>query len=377
VQEASSMFLEYALQQLVDLSQTLFAIDLCAAPGGKSTLLASLLNPDSLLISNEVISGRVAPLVENLSKWGYSNTWVSHNDPRDFAALQDCADLLLVDAPCSGTGLFRKMPEYIHDWQPEMVQQCAQRQQRILSDAMGVLKPGGVLIYMTCSFCEDENEAIVDYILDEFDVDNCNITYTEEWGIVESLSRKKQAAGYRFYPHKLRGEGFFIACFRKRGISQSEPMDLYHSDSTKPQSGYEALARFISLSNHRVIAQGEKLFLIRSIHASWYEQLGKQLKMVKRGIHCGRLIRDELIPEHELAMSIDCRKDCPSVELSYEQAIRFLQKEAISLNCPAKGWFLVTYQSFNLGWVKNLGNRINNYYPLAYRILNKNILPVT
>ena len=164
VQEASSMFLEQALKQSVDLSQPLRVLDLCAAPGGKSTLLQSLLNKESLLVSNDVIKSRAAILEENIVKWGAANVVVTNNDPAHFARLENYFDAIVIDAPCSGSGLFRRDPEAINEWSENNVQLCSQRQQRIVADVWPALKQNGILIYSTCSYSAEEDEAILDWM---------------------------------------------------------------------------------------------------------------------------------------------------------------------------------------------------------------------
>ncbi len=166
VQEASSMFLEEALKQTVDLSQSIKVLDLCAAPGGKSTLIQSVINDTSLLVSNEVIKTRVNVLSENITKWGAANVIVTNNDAKDFQRLPDYFDVIVVDAPCSGSGLFRKDPDAIREWSEQNVQLCSQRQQRILADVLPALKDDGVLIYSTCSYSQEEDEAIADWLIE-------------------------------------------------------------------------------------------------------------------------------------------------------------------------------------------------------------------
>ncbi len=158
VQEASSMFVQHAVESLVDLNgPALRVLDLCAAPGGKSTLLAGLLRDEDLLVSNEVIQARAAILAENMSRWGQMNTWVSQNDPKDFAALGAYFDIMLIDAPCTGSGLWRKDEAAMDEWSPEHVKLCSERQKRIVADALPALKPGGLLLYATCSYSPEEN----------------------------------------------------------------------------------------------------------------------------------------------------------------------------------------------------------------------------
>jgi NOL1/NOP2/fmu family ribosome biogenesis protein len=367
------MFLEHALKQMVDFTQRLMALDLCAAPGGKSTLLASLLNEQSLLLSNEVIPSRVSMLTENLTKWGQLNTWVCSNDPKQFAPINNLFDIVLIDAPCSGSGLFRKMPDFVNDWDMDHVHLCSQRQQRIVHDIFPSVKEGGIMVYMTCSFCEEENEQMVDMILQEFDVDSCAIDIPAEWGIVETTSRAQQGYGYRFFPHLLNGEGFFLACFKKR-TSGEKPNKIDPNRSRKNKTDLTSLQSFVDTENKVGLLQNDHLMLIEAAHAEYAEYFAQHLKVVKKGILCGKVIRGELIPEHELAMYAHLRRDIPAVDVNLEQAVRYLQREPIEIDCPAKGWFLLRYEGQHLGWIKNLGNRINNYYPSHYRILNKHIL---
>jgi 16S rRNA C967 or C1407 C5-methylase (RsmB/RsmF family) len=205
VQEASSMFLEQALKQSIDLSRSLKVLDLCAAPGGKSTHIQSLISSDSLLVSNEVIKSRVSILEENLTKWGGINTIVTQNDPHAFRRLEGFFDVIVVDAPCSGSGLFRREPEAIREWTPDLVKLCSKRQQRILADVLPALKSGGLLIYSTCSYSPEENENIIDWLVHDSELEPVSLVVPALWGIVESTSPNAKAIGYRFYPNKLKG----------------------------------------------------------------------------------------------------------------------------------------------------------------------------
>ncbi|MCH5597279.1 RsmB/NOP family class I SAM-dependent RNA methyltransferase [Niabella ginsengisoli] len=208
VQEASSMFLEQALKQTVDLSKPLKVLDLCAAPGGKSTHLQSLISNDSLLVSNEVIRQRVNILKDNIIKWGSSNVVVTSNDAKDFSKLKGYFDVIVVDAPCSGSGLFRKDGNAINEWSENNVMLCNQRQQRILADVMPALKEDGVLIYSTCSYSKDENEDITNWLANEFQIANLKLEIKPDWNITE-VKTFSNHYGYRFWPHLTKGEGFF------------------------------------------------------------------------------------------------------------------------------------------------------------------------
>ena len=215
VQEASSMFLEEVLKQSVDVTQPLKVLDLCAAPGGKSTLIQSIISAESLLVSNEVIKTRVNILSENITKWGAANVIVTNNDPSDFKRLPDYFDVIVADAPCSCSGLFRKDPNAINEWSENNVALCAQRQQRILADILPSLKEDGVLIYSTCSYSQPEDEEIAEWLIADCHLSSINLHLNKEWNIIETQSAEKNAFGYRFYPDKVKGEGFFIAAFKK------------------------------------------------------------------------------------------------------------------------------------------------------------------
>ncbi|MBK7762025.1 MAG: RNA methyltransferase [Bacteroidetes bacterium] len=368
VQEASSMFLSYALQQVVDFNKQLVALDACAAPGGKSTLLASLLNDESLLIANEVISSRASILTENLNKWGKMNTWVTQNDPKQFTSLSALFDIILVDAPCSGSGLFRKKPEFANDWNMDMVKLCAERQKRILHDLVPSLQQNGILVYMTCSFCESENEEMVDFILEKCHLTSVPLQIPAAWGIVETQSKNEQGYGYRFFPHLLKGEGFFLACFVKGEMNSSTGI-IEKPVTEKKYPSIALLEKYVNIENKISIQHNDYVMMIHSAHEKYLQLFSSQLKLIKKGILAGKMIRDELLPDHELAMYGDIKPDIPFVELSLDDSIRYLKKESIHIENKTKGWLLVQYQNRNLGWIKNLGNRVNNYYPSNYRIL--------
>ncbi|MDQ3682455.1 MAG: hypothetical protein M3352_05190 [Bacteroidota bacterium] len=370
VQEASSMFLEQALQQTVDLSQPLKLLDLCGAPGGKSTHIQSLISKESLLITNEVIKNRVPVLVQNITKWGCENVIVTYNDPKHFSMLEGYFDVIVVDAPCSGSGLFRKDAEAVEEWSLNNVALCSQRQQRILADVMPSLKKDGVLIYSTCSYSKEEDEEIGDWLVEEFKMKNEKLKINATWGIVETLFTKKSAAGYRFFPDKLKGEGFFLACFRKREESSSLKIKTKRAGQVSKQE-QGVIDKWISekgysffYNHHSIYALPENLF-------DDYSFLQQHLNVYHAGIAIGQVLRDKLIPQHGLALSKLLSLKIPFLELSFEQAIKFLQKSDLHIIPNKQGWQVVTYKNYTLGWINSLSNRINNYYPKELRILKR------
>jgi len=363
VQEASSMFLEQALKQTVDLSQPLKVLDLCAAPGGKSTHILSLISKESLLVSNEVIRSRANILTDNIVKWGCSNVIVTNNDPRDFQRLENYFDVIVVDAPCSGSGLFRRDHEAIEEWSEHNVALCSQRQQRILADILPALKNGGMLIYSTCSYSQEEDEKICDWLVKEFEILNLKFQIENDWNIIQS------EGGYRFWPDKLKGEGFFISCFRKTGDNDEE----VYTPKTKPEKfsakEIEILNKNVNTESLAFLRHEEIIYTVPEKTLAVINFLSSKLKVVNCGTRIGEIIKDKLIPDHSLALSNIISDKSSRLELDFEQAIQYLKKKELKLETDIKGWTLVTHQGHNLGWINILPNRINNYYPKELRIL--------
>jgi 16S rRNA C967 or C1407 C5-methylase (RsmB/RsmF family)/NOL1/NOP2/fmu family ribosome biogenesis protein len=371
VQEASSMFLEQALRQTTDLEKPLRVLDCCAAPGGKSTLIQSLLTPDSLLVSNEVIRNRAHILSENMTKWGAANSIVTNNDPADFASLENYFDVIVVDAPCSGSGLFRREPEAIAEWSPANVQLCSQRQQRILADCWPALRKDGILIYSTCSYSREEDEDILDWLTADLEAASERLRIKAEWNIVETRG-KKGAWGYRFYPDKTKGEGFFIACLRKIEGGSFAPPRKTNAPERISKKEQELLPTWIRPEQpFFYFKHQEQLHALPAKLAADLPILQSACYLKKAGITLGTPTAKEFVPEHELAMSTIIAPDLPAVTLDLEQALQYLRKEELHPETPLRGWALVRYDGHNLGWIKILPNRSNNYYPKEWRILRR------
>ncbi|MBF9253565.1 rRNA methyltransferase [Pontibacter sp. 172403-2] len=371
VQEASSMFLEQALQQAADLLQPLRVLDLCGAPGGKSTQLASLISPDSLLVSNEVIRSRASILAENITKWGSGNVLVTNNDPRDFKRLSGFFDVMVVDAPCSGEGMFRKDAHAVQEWSEENVKLCAQRQQRILTEVWEALKPGGVLIYSTCTWNETENEENMAWLTMQQQAESINLTLPLEWNIVPT--QLNGVRGYRFYPHLVQGEGFFMAVLRKTGeaakdygSSKKKKYKLTIAGKKEKALVYDWLQR---PEQYEWLQHNE---IISAIPAGLFEaadEIYQKLFVVYAGTDVAEVNGKKLKPMHALALSQQLNRDAfKAAELDLGQALRYLRKEDIQLNLGGNNWLLLQYSGVPLGWAKQMGNRINNYYPKEWRI---------
>ena len=382
VQEASSMLIEQAIRQCVPISESLKVLDLCAAPGGKSTLIQTLIKEQSLLVANEVIKSRANILEENVTKWGASNVIVTNNDPKDFQSLSDYFDLMVVDAPCSGSGLFRRDPDAITEWSLNNVQLCSQRQQRILSDILPALKENGILIYSTCSYSKEEDEQIMDWLVDEMGMESIALEMSTDWGVVYTQGDSR-THGYRCWPDQVQGEGFFLSCFKKRSSNECIAPPKLKKTSLETASKQE-LASIESwwgpLTQFKIYKQ-ESYFFCLSPHFTEDLLRFQQAKLYikKAGILLGKLAGKDFIPEHALSLSQLESGSILAVEMEKEVALHYLRREEVGVEelkvtqgmQIKTGWAFVQYKGIRLGWIKVLPQRINNYYPKEWRILKK------
>ncbi|MDR2385445.1 MAG: RsmB/NOP family class I SAM-dependent RNA methyltransferase [Tannerella sp.] len=367
VQEAASMFLEQIIMKITD-SRPVVCLDLCAAPGGKSTHLVSLLPEDSLLVSNEVIRSRSVILAENLVKWGYPNSIVTSNAPKDFSRLKHFFDIIVADLPCSGEGMFRKDRKSRQEWSVANVELCAARQRRIVRDVWEALKPGGFFIYSTCTFNTEENEDNIICIAGEFGAQILEIRILPQWNVTGAL--KHDIPVYRFFPHKTAAEGFCIALLQKK---ESGAAGGRHIVSAFPSVK-------CNYSDIDVLLSPEKFCFIDNraipkINFNCYRIMDKFLNVVSAGIYLGEWKRKDFIPSISLALSTSLnREKFVNAALSCADAIKYLQNEAINLSGDTpKGFVLVNYRNVPLGFVKNIGNRSNNLYPGEWRIRKKTL----
>jgi len=334
VQETSSMFLYRVLRQLV--SEPVAMLDMCAAPGGKSTTALAALPEGSSLVCNEPIRTRANILAENIQKWGWGNVTVTNNYPKDIAQSGMKFDVVLCDVPCSGEGMFRKDEAAIGEWSVQNVKRCAALQREIVAEAWKCLNDGGLMIYSTCTFNAHEDEENVAWICNELGAAPIAIATNADEGITGSLVEGIDLPVYRFIPGITKGEGLFMAVMRK---------------------GDECLH------------QGEK-----SLHAA-KRKTDSRLRILYDGIPEGERKGKDIIPPHALALSVDFDpKKYPMIEVDYSTAISYLRREAIVLSADAqRGYVVVAYQGARLGFVKNIGNRANNLYPQEWRIKSTHI----
>lgn len=375
VQEASSMFVEQALKVC---GEPKMVLDLCAAPGGKSTLLRSLLPDDALLVSNDPVKNRANILAENIIKWGHEGCFVSCNFAKDFQRLGALFDVVLVDAPCSGEGMFRRDNPAMEMWSLANVEECAARQREIVQDIWPCVKDGGYVIYSTCTYNTQENEQNVFYFCNELGAEIVEVPTRTEWGIKGSfiadcnktvgtqsdLNAKKPLGLYHFMPHRTKGEGFFLSVLRKTGESKGVAV----SRSKKMHSLPKEYALRLKTSEMVCAEVGKVLYAVRKAHADVVGRLMEVLYPLHLGVGLHETKGRKQVPHHSLAMSrLIANGAYPTAELSLDEALAYLRHEAIKVDAE-RGYVLVTYKGLPLGFVNNLGQRANNLYPSEWRI---------
>lgn len=371
VQEASSMFLEQAICAFV--SGPVKCLDLCAAPGGKSTHLLSLLPEGSLLVSNEVIRSRSNILAENIVKWGAPNCIVTNSDPEEIGQLTHAFDVVVADVPCSGEGMFRKDTDSTGEWSVANVALCASRQRRIIHDVWNALKPGGLLVYSTCTYNTEEDEDNIHYIKEELGAEVLAIPVRDEWQVSGPLHFNDPV--YRFFPHKTRGEGFFLAVMRK-GDEETRELRTRGKARREKAKAAPAVPPVVKgwLQNPESfrmdMSSDGTIRAFPAVHCDMLQTLTEHLRIVHAGIRVGEMKGKDMVPSHALAMSTALRREAfARVDISREEAVRYLRKETITLPSETeRGYVTVCYKGFPLGFVKHLGNRANNLYPQEWRI---------
>ncbi len=369
VQEAASMFIGYIADQLLPRDRPWRILDLCAAPGGKSCQLAAIAPPGSLLISNEIIKNRQQILRYNIAKWGYDQCWTSSLDPSRFSSLAGFFDLVLVDAPCSGEGLFRKDEAAQEEWSAQAVGFCSLRQDRILRAAAPLVGEGGLLLYSTCTYNTQENEQQAKLLEQELGFRIAQPSVPPQWGI------EARGPGYRFFPHRLASEGFYALAAtpsRPQAVSKYKSKALLHWQLLDKTAASLA-APWLKNSSAYALYQDSK-GLIYALHQDRIEDAGilaAALGQIDLGFPLGTLKGKQLIPAPELAFHTARAEDIPTLDVDKTTALQLLKCELPALPQLDKGRYLVTYEGLGLLWINAIGHRYNNNYPSAWRIRMK------
>ena len=371
VQDASSMIIFNIVKQLTKESPICY-LDACAAPGGKTTAAIDALPEDSLVVANEYMPNRAAILSENVIKWGYPMVVLSKGDTAKYKKLKNFFDIVATDVPCSGEGMFRKDSEAVAQWTPTLVKECVSRQKEIIDNLWQSLKPGGYLIYSTCTFNCHENESMIDYLINEYGAQPVKIDVLCNSGIVQGLNGHDNC--YRFLPNLIKGEGLFVSVLRRKGEESSKRLKNKNKSREKSQSINPMLKKWIVRDDFDLILEDNQVVAIPKMWKNEILQLKSYLDIIHFGLPIATIKGKDYIPSQSLAMSTQINLEAfHYVDVDYKKAISYLRREAIVLDDAPIGYVLLTYKSKPLGFVKNLGSRANNLYPQEWRILSSHI----
>lgn len=398
VQDVSSMFVGHVVTQLSAIlmrerpARPLRYLDACAAPGGKTSAAIGALPVGSLVVANEYDFRRAEILKENVVKWGYPDVVVSRGDTSRFRSLPVFFDVVAADVPCSGEGMMRKDDTACRQWSRGLVEECAMRQKEIVANLWRTLRPGGFMIYSTCTFNRRENEDVMEWLVGDLGAEKVAVDFASDWGVVDT------GLMLRFLPSELRGEGLAIGVVRKplegfiEGDSAGEeprswkrvPLKNNLRRDGKEKSGgrgggFDAASlRKICgdwINSHvdfEFVMNGDEAVAVHNCHSEELRILQSALDVIYPGVAVGAVKGREIVPSHALAMSVLLnRKAFPCVEVDYEAALAYLRRDAMQGVEAPKGFVLLCYDGFPLGFVNHLGNRSNNLYPASWRILRR------
>lgn len=345
-------------------------LDLCAAPGGKSTQLADAMRGEGLLVCNEIHPGRAKILSENMERMGVTNALVVNQEPAYLAErFPGFFDKILVDAPCSGEGMFRKNEEAALEWSTENVHMCAQRQSQIMESAALMLRDGGRMVYSTCTFAPEEDEGTIDRFLKahpEFSLEEIKRYPGMEPGIPEFIPEgsKELTKTVRLWPHKLKGEGHFMALLKKEGSVKNTP--VYRTEKGAAKGDYGEWTEFQQTYLKKsfegtYVRFGDQLYLVRGECPSL-----QGLRVLRAGLHLGTMKKNRFEPSHALALSLRPEEAVQVLNITGEQARKYLKGETLMAE-GKKGWYLICVEGYSLGFGKLSGTVMKNHYPKGLR----------
>lgn len=375
VQDASSMAIERAICKILEregMDGGVRYLDACAAPGGKTTAAISTLPAGSVVVANEYDYRRAAILAENIAKWGAPGVIVSRGDTSRFTALRGCFDIISADVPCSGEGMMRKDAEAVAQWSPALVAECVERQREIVDNLWEALRPGGYMIYSTCTFNRHENEEMVDYICYRLGGETIDLGLTGLGGISPGIDTARHC--YRFVPGLTRGEGLFLCVIRKDGSRTVAEPKMNKKPLTALTKVDSAAVKALGWLNGAfdMAMLGDNVVAMPIADQKWMRAVVSWLDALSVGVTVATIKGRDIIPTQELALSTCLNMNAfERREVDYPTAISYLRHEAVIVDAP-RGFVLLTYKNRPLGFVKNLGNRANNLYPQQWRILSTN-----
>jgi NOL1/NOP2/fmu family ribosome biogenesis protein len=347
---------------------------MCSAPGGKTTIYSTAVGVEGLVVANEYVRSRANILADNVRKWGFGNVLVTNNAPEHLAQFEGWFDLVAVDAPCSGEGMFRKEEVARTDWSEDAVKMCAARQLSIVREAWQSLKDGGLFIYSTCTFNEDEDEGVLHTFIEEVgDVFESaqRVEIDEKWGVVRGEVGAFQT--FRFFPHKTDSEGLFVAVARKaEPTTQRTPKARKRVMQDVDKTARKELAKWLKDADNYTFAEVvDTIYAYRAEQFKAVQALSENLTAIYSGVAMGQIFKGKLKPDWALSQYVGFERKAVAVEEVDElRALDYLRKKDIAVGDMAEGINLLTHKGRALGFVKKVGARCNNLYPNSLKIMN-------
>ena len=372
VQEAASQFIDYIIAG--EELQGKRVLDMCSAPGGKTTIYSTAVGEEGLVVANEYVRSRANILADNVRKWGMGNVLVTNNAPEHIAQFEGWFDVVAVDAPCSGEGMFRKEEVAREDWSEEAVKMCAARQLSIVREAWQSLRDGGLFIYSTCTFNEDEDEGLLRAFIEETgDVfePTQSVEIDDAWGIVKGEVGAFQT--FRFFPHKTDSEGLFVAIARKaEPTTQRTPKARKKVMQEVDKNSRKELAKWLQHTDNYTFAMvADTIYAYPSVQFKAVQALSEGLTAIYSGVAMGQIFKGKLKPDWALSQYIGFERTAVAVEeVDEERALDYLRKRDIAVGDMAEGINLITHKGRALGFAKRVGARCNNLYPNSLKIMN-------
>ena len=372
VQEAASQFVDYIVSG--EELQGKRVLDMCSAPGGKTTIYSTAVGVEGLVVANEYVRSRANVLADNVRKWGMGNVLVTNNAPEHIAQFEGWFDLVAVDAPCSGEGMFRKEEVAREDWSEDAVKMCAARQLSIVREAWPSLKEGGLFIYSTCTFNDEEDEGVLREFIDEVgDVfePSRSVEIDDAWGIVRGEVGAFQT--FRFFPHKTDSEGLFVAVARKaEATTQRTPKARKKVMQDVDKVARKELSRWLQDAEQYTFAMvADTIYAYPTEQFKAVQALSEGLTAIYSGVAMGQIFKGKLKPDWALSQYVGLNRDAVATEeLDEERALDYLRKRDIAVGDMVEGMNLVTHNGRALGFAKRVGARCNNLYPNSLKIMN-------
>ena len=372
VQEAASQFIDYVIAG--EELRGKRVLDMCSAPGGKTTIYSTAVGVEGLVVANEYVRSRANVLADNVRKWGMGNVLVTNNAPEHLSQFEGWFDLVAVDAPCSGEGMFRKEEVAREDWSDEAVKMCAARQLSIVREAWRSLRDGGLFIYSTCTFNDEEDEGVLNAFIEESgDVfePSREIEIDENWGIVTGNVGAFQT--FRFFPHKTDSEGLFVAVARKNeSTPQRTPKSRKKVLQDVDKASRKELSRWLmEADNYAFAMAGDTIYAYHDEQYKAVQALSEGLTAIYSGVAMGQIFKGKLKPDWALSQYVGLNRDVVAIEeLDDERALDYLRKRDIAVGDMVEGINMVTHHGRALGFVKRVGARCNNLYPNSLKIMN-------